>query len=488
MSGFTGKVNQTDGALIVPGLIDNHTHFMTGVEGLVSVSTLGATSKEDFVNRIASHVTKINEGEWITGGKWDETNWGGTQPNRHWVDNVTKDHPLLLMRVDSHSALVNSKALALAGIDDKTPDPVGGKIVRDKDGVPTGVLKDAAMEAVFKVMPKTTQDEEDRLLAIGMKHALKHGLTQIHSIPNVLEDAGWREYNLFKRANKNGTQTLRAVIYVPLKDRQKLADIIAADGKGDSWLSWPGVKAMTDGSLGSRSAWLYHPYSDDPSNSGMPIQPIAKLESAIEEANNLGLQLAIHAIGDRANDAVLDIFSKLKPPPVRPRIEHAQHLSQDAVARFSALGAVASMQPYHAIDDGRWAEKRIGKQRLTGTYAFRSLKETGTRITFGSDWNVAPLDPIAGIYAAVTRRTLDGENPQGWIPGQKISVEDALTAYTINNAWAVGMEDQIGSIEVGKFADFVVLDQNLFNMAPEDIRNTKVLMTVIDGNIMYQSE
>ncbi len=488
LSDFDGQVNQTGGALIVPGLIDNHTHFMTGVEGLVSVDTLGATSKEDFVGRIAKYMDEVENIDWITGGKWDETSWGGAAPHRNWVDKVTKDHPLLLMRVDSHSALANSKALALAGIDRNTPDPVGGKIVRDEDGVPTGVLKDAAMEAVFKVMPDLDQSEEDRLLSLGMNHALKHGLTQIHSLPNVLEDAGWREYRLFKRANKNGWQKIRAVVYVPLKDRLKLAEIIAREGGGDNWLSWPGVKEMADGSLGSRSAWLYEPYSDDPANSGMPIQPIAKLEKAIKEANKLGLQLAIHAIGDRANDAVLDIFTRLKPSPKRPRIEHAQHLSQEAIQQIASLGVVASMQPYHAIDDGRWAETRIGKKRLAGTYAFRSLVDAGARITFGSDWNVAPLDPIAGIYAAVTRRTLDDKNPQGWVPQQKISVEDALRAYTINNAWAVSMEKEIGSLEVGKLADFVVLDHDLFEMAPEKIRDTEVLMTIIAGKVMYQSE
>lgn len=485
LKNFKGQIKYTEGALIVPGMIDNHTHFMMGAESLVAVPTLGSTSKNEFISRVAAHADNLKGSKWILGGVWDETLWGGMLPRRDWLDSVTGNHPLFLMRIDGHSAIANSKALAIAGITNETPDPKGGKIWRDKNGEPTGLLKDSAMAAVFEVLPRSTETEEDQLLSIGMDHALKKGLTQVHSVPNVLEDAGWREYTVFKRAKKNGQQKIRAVIYLPLEDRKKLAAIIAQEGKGDLWLSWPGVKAMTDGSLGSSTAWFKKPYSNDPANSGFPIQPPEELEQAIKEAHQLGLQLAIHAIGDRSNDVLLDIFERVGVKSSRPRIEHAQHLSESAIELIAELGVVPSMQPYHAIDDGRWAEKRIGKDRLSGTYAFRSLLDAGARLTFGSDWNVAPLDPIAGIYAAVTRRTLDDKNPNGWVPEQKINVAEALKAYTINNAWAVGMENELGSLEPGKLADFVVLDQDLFEITPETIKNTKVLMTVIDGKVMY---
>jgi len=274
---------------------------------------------------------------------------------------------------------------------------------------------------------------------------------------------------------------------VPLKDRHKLKNIIAEKGKGNAWLSWPGVKAMTDGSLGSSTAWFHEPYENNPDNYGFPIQPPETLEAAIKDAHESELQLAIHAIGDKSNDELLDMFERIGVKETRPRIEHAQHLSQSAIKRMAELNVIPSMQPYHAIDDGRWAESKIGQRRLAGTYAFRSILDTGARLTFGSDWNVAPLNPLAGIYAAVTRRTLDDKNPEGWVPEQKITVHEALVAYTINNAWSVGLEEQLGSIEPGKLADFVSIDQDLFTIAPEEIINAKVVMTVIDGKTMYKA-
>jgi predicted amidohydrolase YtcJ len=268
--------------------------------------------------------------------------------------------------------------------------------------------------------------------------------------------------------------------------RQQLAQRIKAQGEGDNWLRFGGVKEIVDGSLGSTTAWFYDPYTDAPETSGFPLMEMTALRTSIREAHNLGLQLAIHAIGDKANDEILSLFAELDLKGERPRIEHAQHLSGAAINKFAELGVVPSVHPYHAIDDGRWAEKRIGRARLAGTYAFKSLFDSNSRVSFGSDWSVAPLNPIAGIYAAVARRTLDGKNPQGWVPEQKITVEQAVTAYTINNAWAGKQEQDLGTIEPGKLADIVILCDNIFTIATEDIIDARVTLTMIGGEVMYQ--
>jgi predicted amidohydrolase YtcJ len=468
------------GHLVLPGFIDNHTHFMDGSASLVGIKTQQAKSIQAFVDTVENYAADLPSGEWITGGLWDHEAWGGELPHRDWIDDVSADNPLLLLRVDGHMAIANSAVLQLAGITKDTPDPQGGVIVRDKDGQPTGMLKDNAMNLAWAVMPALTDSQTTKMFDAGTAEGLKNGVTQIHNMSN------WDNIAIFERAKAQGRLKIRTYYFPHISFRQQLAQRIKTQGKGDNWLRFGGVKEMVDGSLGSTTAWFYDPYTDAPETSGFPLLKMTELRTSIKEAHNLGLQLAIHAIGDKANDEILSLFAELDLEGERPRIEHAQHLSSAAINKFAELGVVPSVHPYHAIDDGRWAGKRIGKARLAGTYAFKSLFDSNARVSFGSDWSVAPLNPIAGIYAAVTRRTLDGKNPLGWVPEQKISVAQAVTAYTINNAWAGKQEEDLGTIEPGKLADIVILSDNIFTIVAEDIINTRVTLTMIGGEVMYQ--
>jgi len=478
----TAMIIDAGGKLVLPGFIDNHTHFMDGAESLVSVKTQGADSKRAFRSRIRKFARDLPPGEWITGGLWDHEAWGGELPKRQWIDRYTKNNPVFLLRTDGHMAIANSRALELAGITQGTPDPPGGVIVRDKQGRPTGVLKDNAMNAVFDVQPPPSAQRARDIFDAGIEEGLKNGVTQIHNMSN------WDNIALFEEAKLQGRLKLRTYYFPHISNRHKLAARIENQGKGDNWLRFGGVKELVDGSLGSTTAWFYEPYTDEPETSGFPLMTMESLEKSLQEAHDYGFQLAVHGIGDKANDTILDFFEALDVAARRPRIEHAQHLSSAAIERFALLNVVPSMQPYHAIDDGRWAEKRIGKKRLEGTYAFRSLFDAQARVTFGSDWSVAPLNPISGIYAAVTRKTLDHKNPDGWIPKEKITVAQAITAYTLNNAWAGNQEHELGSIEVGKLADLVIISDNLFEIAPKDIIDARVVLTMIDGQVMFRAK
>lgn len=479
---FSGaQLKYLDSGLVVPGFADNHTHFMDGAAELLAVDTYNAKTKEAFVAVIAEYAKAMEPGKWMIGGIWDHETWGGELPSKDWIDEYTADNPVFLLRLDGHMAIANSRALELAGMSAKAADIKGGTIVRDAKGDLTGLLKDNAMNQVFAVIPPLTRAEQDEIFNAGVQEALRNGVTQIHDMGR------WEDLALFKRAKSEGRLPIRTFFYAPIAKRQELAAMIEEEGAGDDHLSWDGVKELTDGSLGSGTAWFYEPYADDPSTSGFPLMPFEDYEESIAEAHNLGLKLAIHAIGDQANDRLLDILEKLGPFETAPRIEHAQHLSQEALGRFAEIGVVASMQPYHAIDDGRWAINRLGEKRLQGTYAFKSLIDTGATLTFGSDWSVAPLDPIAGIFAAVTRQTLDGNNPEGWIPDEKISVVQALEAYTLNNAMAVGREERLGSIAKGKLADFVVLDENILELQGDDIGKVEVLQTYVAGQLSGSS-
>lgn len=474
------EIIDAGGNLILPGFIDNHTHFMDGSASLLGIKTQGTTSQEEFTNVVRDYAATLPDGEWIVGGLWDHELWGGELPHKNWVDQYTENKPLFLLRTDAHMALANSAVLELAGVTRDTPDPEGGSIVRDENGEPTGVLKDNAMNFVWAVIPALSEEQADRTFDAGVQEALENGVTQIHNM------SSWDNIEIFKRAKAEGRLKIRAYYFPHISNRHKLAEMIEQDGKGDNWLRFGGVKELVDGSLGSTTAWFYEPYTDEPDTNGFPLMQMDVLKQSIKEAHDYGFQLAIHGIGDQTNDEIFKIFEEVGVNGYRARIEHAQHLTPDAIQKFAALGVVPSVQPYHAIDDGRWAEKRIGAARLAGTYPFKSLMDAGATVTFGSDWSVAPLEPLGGIYAAVTRRTIDGLNPDGWVPEQKITVEQAVKAYTINNAWAGKQEDILGTIEVGKLADLVMISDNIFEIPPEDIINTHVLMTIIDGEVKYR--
>lgn len=470
-----------NGKLVLPGFIDNHTHFMDGSASLLGIKTQGTQSSQEFINVVRDYAATSPDGEWIVGGLWDHEAWEGNLPEKDWIDEYTENKPLFLLRTDGHMALANSVVLELAGVTKETPDPEGGTIVRDENGEPTGVLKDNAMNFVWAVIPALSEEQADRTFDAGIQEALENGVTQVHNM------SSWDNIEIFKRAKADGRLKIRAYYFPHISNRHKLAEMIERDGKGDNWLRFGGVKELADGSLGSTTAWFYEPYTDEPDTNGFPLMQMDALKQSIKEAHDYGFQLAVHGIGDQTNDEILKIFEEVGVSGHRARIEHAQHLTPAAIQKFAALGVIPSMQPYHAIDDGRWAEKRIGKERLMGTYAFKSLLDAGATLTFGSDWSVAPLEPLSGIYAAVTRRTLDGLNPDGWVPEEKITVEQAVKAYTINNAWAGNQEDILGTIEVGKLADLVVISDNIFEINPEMIKDTHVVMTIIDGKVVYST-
>ena len=484
------RVVDLGGGFVVPGFIDNHTHFLSGGFQLASVDLRSAETPEAFARRLAVFAASLPEGRWITGGDWDHERWGGALPQRGWIDSLTAAHPVFVSRLDGHMALANSKALALAGVTRDTPDPDGGTIVRYADtGAPTGVLKDEAMALVARVIPQPSPEALDEALARATDHALSLGVTQVHDVGSL---GGWTDLDTYRRAQREGRLRLRIYALVPLATWQRLDAYVRQHGLGDDWLRWGGLKGFVDGSLGSTTAWFYQPYTDAPETTGLIITDTTALRSQILDADAHGLHLAVHAIGDRANDWLLDVFAEATaqngPRDRRFRIEHAQHLAPEAVARFARQGVIASMQPYHAIDDGRWAEKRIGPERIQTTYAFRALLDAEAPLTFGSDWTVAPLNPLEGIYAAVTRRTLDGAHPDGWVPQQKITVEEALRAYTAANAYAGYQEKRLGTLETGKWADFVVLSGNLFEIDPVEIKTVRVLRTVVEGREQYLAD
>ncbi len=475
------RVVDLEGHFVVPGFIDSHTHLMSGGFQLSSLDLRDAPDPESFIAAIEDFATGVPAGRWILEGTWDHEKWGGELPHRSWIDSVTSDIPVFITRLDGHMGLANSRALQLAGITSGTPDPSGGLIVREADtGEPTGILKDEAMSLVYGVVPEFSERERDEALERAMNHALSHGVTQVHDM------CSWKDLGTYLRAQKEGRLKLRISAYVWYTNWKRLSEYIGKNGPGNEWLRWNGIKAMVDGSLGSRTAWMYDPYKDDPSTTGLIVAPdTSQFKEMIREADSARIQVATHAIGDRANDWLLrlykDVAEKNGPRDRRFRIEHAQHLSEEAFHVFDGLHVVASMQPYHIIDDGRWAEKRLDSQVLARSYPLGFLLDAHVNLALGSDWTVAPISPIQGIYAAVTRQTLDGKHPHGWFPEQSITVEGALRAYTSGGAYAAFQEENLGTLEVGKLADFVVLSEDLLEIDPVTIPSVEVVRTVVGG-------
>ena len=476
------------GQMLVPGFIDNHTHFLSGGYNLASINLRNAKTKQEFINIIKEYCAKYNDDRWILGGDWDHEAWGGEMPSKDWIDSVTGRHPVFISRYDGHQSLANSIAMKLGNVTSQTYIP-GGEVVKDKNGEPTGALKDEAQNPVFKVIPAPPAKELNECLMRAQQHAFENGVTQICDMNSY---GGWTDMDTYSAAHKNNQLQLRVYLYVPLATWHRLDSFVKANGKGDDVFHWGGVKGFADGSLGSTTAWMYKPYSDAPGKTGLNVTDTNDLKKWIHSADSCGLQVAIHAIGDRANDFVLQTFmnTEMNDGSInqRFRIEHAQHLSKWAIPMFAKLHVIACMQPYHVIDDGKWAYKRLDSDRLSRSYSYKKLLQDDALITFGSDWTVAPLDPIQGIYAAVTRRTLDDKNPNGWFPDEKISVETALRLYTFNNAYANFMETKTGMLKAGMYADFAVIDQNLLTMQPDDLRNAKVMMTVLNGKVVYKRQ
>lgn len=492
---FAGQGTQVidaGGNLILPGFNDAHVHFLGGGFQLSSVDLRDANTPKEFADRIGAFATKLPSGRWITGGDWDHERWPEIQgkaplPTKELIDSVTPNTPVFVSRLDGHMALANSLALKLAGVTKDTANPDGGLIVRDpKTGEPTGVLKDAAMSFVWKVVPDSTFDEKLTAAKAATEHAARLGVTSVQDM-----SAG-NDVGVYQTLLDRGELKTRIYAVSPLPAWERLARTGVRAHFGNDMLRIGGLKGFADGSLGSTTAFFYEPYIDAPETRGLAgdeMFPEGAMLERVRQADRVGLQVMIHAIGDRANDQILSIFATVKREngdrDRRFRIEHAQHLRPQDIPRFASEKVIASMQPYHAIDDGRWAEKRIGHERAKTTYAFRALLDNRVALAFGTDWTVAPLDPLLSVYAAVTRRTLDGKNPNGWIPEQKISVEEAVRAYTAGSAYAEFQEGNKGTITPGKLADIVMLSQDIFTIDPREIEKVKVVLTILDGRAIY---
>ena len=489
LAGPATKVIELEGKRVVPGFNDSHVHFAEGGADRASVQLRDAKTQAEFRQRIAAFALTLPKGAWILNGDWDHERWTPAQiPTHQLIDDVTPDNPVFVKRVDGHMALANAMAMKLAGITKYTKDVAGGVIVRDSQGNPTGIFKDAAQDLITRVIPPASQQQLRVAVEAAEKYAAENGVTSVQDMsaaPDTLR--------AYEQLFHEGRLQVRISGHQPLPTWKHLAAPCILANFGNDTLHIGGLKGFADGSLGSTTAWFFKPYLDAPNTSGIASDELSKPEEMyanIVGADRLGLQVAIHAIGDRANTTILNLYERAAkengPSDRRFRIEHAQHLLKSDIPRFASLHVIASMQPYHAIDDGRWAAKRIDPGRIQTSYAFRSLLDSGATLAFGSDWPVAPMVPLMGIYAAATRRTLDGKNPGGWVPEQKITVAEAVHAYTIGSAFAEREESIKGSLAPGKLADLVVLSEDIFHIDPVEVAKTRVEMTVFDGRVIYQ--
>jgi predicted amidohydrolase YtcJ len=483
------RVIDAGGKLVLPGFNDAHVHFISGGIELDSVQLKDATSAQQFARLIGEKAKSMPKGDWILEGNWDETKWTpAVYPEKSLIDPLTPDNPVFVSRYDGHMGLANSVALKLAGITAQTHDPPGGTIVRDARGNPTGALKDAAQGLMEKVIPPLTHDQRIRIIKRSMNHAASLGVTSVQHMVADYEDIAAYDELLQKGALI--TRIYAAPLISHVDDEVQLG---IRHAFGGPYLRIGVLKAFADGSLGSGTAYFYEPFLGQGENRGLlanEMQPLSKMQDRILKADAAGLQLCIHAIGDHGISLILDMYAETEkqhgPADRRFRIEHAQHMAAKDFQRFADLGVIASVQPYHAIDDGRFAEGKIGHDRASRTYAFRTFMDHGVRLAFGTDWEVAPLDPMQTVYAAVTRATLDGKNPGGWFPEQKLTVPEAVEAYTMGSAYAEFQEQEKGSITPGKLADMVLLSDDIFTIAPEKIRDVHVLKTILGGRVIYE--
>ncbi|MBA2378058.1 MAG: amidohydrolase [Blastocatellia bacterium] len=481
------RVIDAGGKLVIPGFNDSHVHFLETGQQLSSVELRDAQTPEEFTRRIGEFAKKLPKGRWILGGKWDHENWSPNDlPTAAMIDAATPDHPVFIDRLDGHMALANSLAMRMAKVTRDTPEVDGGEIVRDTAGNPTGVFRDAAMSYINKVIPSPSWDERIDAARAATEHAASLGVTSIQDMSAGIDVGVYQE--LLRR----GELKTRVYGCTPLSDYSRWVSTGVRYAFGSPMLRVGCLKGYSDGSLGSTTAWFFQAYLDAPNSVGLASDEMPKMSEMVLNADKAGLQINVHAIGDRANAEVLDIFAKTAQAhgerDRRFRIEHAQHLRQEDIKRFGSQKVVASMQPFHVIDDGRWAWKRLDAPRIAGTYAFRTLLDAGGVLAFGSDSPVAPLNPLLGVYGSVTRRTLDDKNPNGWVPEQKISVEETVRAFTWGSAYAEFQDDVKGTLAVGKLADFVILSDDIFTIDPNRIRDVTVLKTIVDGRVVYEAK
>ncbi len=490
LAGPKTRVIDAGGKSVLPGFNDAHVHWLSGGFSITNVDLRDASSPAEFAKRIGEFARKLPKGSWILGGDWDHEKFpGAVLPTKEMIDGVTPDHPVFVSRLDGHMSLANSLALKLANVTRNTKEVDGGVIVRDAQGEPTGILKDAAMAYVEKVIPPRSWDEKLAAARAATDYAATLGVTSVQDV-SADDDVGLYQYQLERGELKTRIYCARSIVSWEVLGKTGIRAPL-----GNDWIRVGGLKGFSDGSLGSTTAYFFEPYNDSPDTRGLlfdQMYPEGIMLKRVLAADKAGLHVMIHAIGDAANKAILDIYQQVAtqngPRDRRFRVEHAQHLRPSEIKQFAALKVIASMQPYHCADDGRWCEKRIGPERAKGTYAFRSLLDAGAPLAFGTDWTVAPLNPMEGLKAAVTRQTLDGKHPNGWIPEQKITLEEAIRAYTVGSAYAEFQEQVKGSLTPGKLADLVLLDRDIFPVNLSDLDEVRVALTIVDGKVVYEAK
>ena len=487
------KVIDLKGQRVVPGFYDSHVHWLGGGLQLARVELKDAKDEVEFGKRLKEFDGKMPRDRWMLGGNWDhDRTFGSTLPTAEMLDKYVKNRPVFIRRYDGHMALANTAALKLARITADTKDPSGGVIERLADGMtPSGILKDNAMNLVENLILDPADDEIAEAIRASLRAAAEVGVTSVQDMEGSSPQTRRKLLRTLQELVRRDELTCRIDVRWPISQQKDLAAIGVEANFGGEFVRIGGLKGFMDGSLGSSTAKMYDPFVNEPKNTGVYVTQPDVMRTLIRNADKAGQSVAIHAIGDQANGVLLDLFTEItQQNPNRDRrfrIEHVQHLRASDYKRFKQLNVVASMQPFHVIDDGRWAVGRIGTERCATSYAYRSLLDAGAKVAFGSDWPVAPLNPLPGIDAAVNRRTLDGKDPNGWYPEQRITVAEAVEAYTLTSAYGGFQEKERGSITAGKLADFVVLNQDIFTANQKDhIGETKVAMTVVGGKVVFE--
>jgi len=483
--GKNTEVVDLQGRLALPGFNDAHVHFANGGLYLLGIDLRPARDEKQFVSILKEYIKKLPKGEWVTGGNWDHENWPSKKhPHKSLIDTVTPEHPVLLQRLDGHMSLANSLAMKLAGITRDTPNPQGGEIIKDKrTGEPTGILRDTASALVDAVIPPLSRQKRELAIRTAMRHARELGVT------SVQDNSSSEDLEIYQDLLKQGELAVRVNAWRGADGWADFSRLGIQASFGGPFLRLGTVKLFVDGSMGAGTALFFEPYADDPSTCGLPIHSQFELNDLVRNADRVGLQIAAHAIGDKANAWILEAFALARKEngvrEARHRIEHAQVVQGRDIARFKELGVIASIQPSHCIDDMRWAEKRIGA-RVADAYRFASFLDSGVRLAFGTDWDVEPLDPRLGLYAAVSRELPGGGPARGWHPAEKLSLAQAIEMYTLGSAYAEFQEKVKGSITPGKFADLVVMEKDLFEISKKEILITPVAMTILAGKIVFK--
>jgi predicted amidohydrolase YtcJ len=501
LKGPQTNVIDLHGHFVMPGFNDAHMHLTEAGRKKLTVDLTGTRSLREFQDRTREHLKGTAAQEWITGSGWDETLWPGSQlPTRSDIDEVVADHPVFLVRIDGHVAVANTLALKMAHVTPASKNPNGGEIARDASGEPTGILRETAQSVVASLVPAPTPEKHRQAIEVALQDIARSGVTSAQDFSGDTEEASRANFKILEGLEREGKLSVRISEWLPFNEPvESLKQLRDSHPPSDPMLHTGMLKAFMDGSLGSHTAAMLAPFSDDPKNSGLPQYEQAKLNQMAKERVEAGFQLGFHAIGDKAVEMALDAFAEAEKAArangveaqdgsenFRLRVEHAQVTNSAQVERFRELNVIASMQPSHLLTDMHWAMSRLGPQRAAHSYAWAEFENHGVKLAFGTDYPVEPVAPFRGIYAAVTRKSEDGK--QEYFPAQKLSIEQAIAAYTTGSAYAEFAEKQKGTLAPGMLADFVVLDRDLTAISPEKILGARVLQTVVGGKTVYVAE